>query len=99
MISTRNDLAEGRRVRLWSPTPQQAEFLQAVEPTCHFLDNLPAVVRQQYAGQWIAAKDAKVVAAAPTLAELCETLGDSDNPSILKLRLERGVSIRWRCPS
>jgi hypothetical protein len=84
---------------LWSPTPQQAEFLQAVEPTCRFLDDLPAAVRQQYAGQWIAAKDSKIIAAAPTLAELCETLGDSDNPAILKLWLERGVTItKGKCP-
>ena len=84
-----------RRVRRWSPTPQQAEFLRAVEPTCRFLDNLPAAVRRQYAGQWIAAKDAQLIAAAPTLAELCEALGDSDDPTVLKLRLERGVTIRW----
>ena len=88
-----------RRVHLWSPTPQQAEFLQAVEPTCRFLDDLPATVRQQYAGQWIAARDCEIIAAAPTLAELCATLGDSDDPFILKLRLEKGVTIRWRCPS
>jgi hypothetical protein len=91
MISTSR-----RRVRVWSPTPQQAEFLQAVEPTCRFLDDLPAAVRQQYAGQWIAARDAKIVAAAPTLADLCQKLGDSDNPAILKLRVEKGVTIRWR---
>ncbi len=88
-----------RRVRLWSPTPQQAEFLQAVEPTCRFLDDLPAAVRQQYAGQWIAARDAEIIAAAPTRAELSAMLGDSDDPTILKLRLERGVTIRCRCPS
>ena len=91
--------ASRRGVRLWSPTPQQAEFLQAVEPTCRFLDNLPATVRQQYAGQWIAAKGSEIVAARPTLAELCETLGDADDPTILKLRLEKGVTIRWRRPS
>ena len=88
-----------RRVRLWSPTVQQAEFLRAVEATRRFLHDLPAAARQQYAGQWIAARDAEIIAAAPTRAELRKTLGDSDDPSILKLRLEKGVTIRWRCHS
>ncbi len=88
-----------RRVRLWSPTPQQAEFLRAVEATRRFLHDLPATARQKYAGQWIAAKNAEIIAAAPTRAKLRETLGNSDDPSILKLRLEKGVTIRWRCPS
>jgi hypothetical protein len=88
-----------RRVRLWSPTPEQAEFLRAVEPTSRFLHNLPPAIRQQYAGQWIAARDSEIIAAAPTLAELCETLGDADDPTVLKLRLEKGVTIRWACPS
>ncbi len=87
-----------RRVRSWSPTPQQAEFLRAIEATRRFLRDLPATARQQYAGQWIAARDSEIVAAAPTRAELRETLGDSDDPTILKLRLEKGVTIRWRCP-
>lgn len=95
MISTSR-----RRVRRWSPTPEQAEFLRAVEPTSRFLHNLPDEVRQRYAGQWIAARDAQVIAAAPTLAELCEALGESsDDPMVLKLRLERGITIRWRRPS
>ncbi len=88
-----------RRIRLWSPTPQQAAFLQAVEATRRFVHDLPAALRQHYAGQWIAAKDSKIIAAAPTRAQLHETLGDLDDPSILKLRLEKGITIRCRCPS
>jgi hypothetical protein len=91
--------ASSRKVRLWSPTPQQAEFLRGIEATRRFLHDLPAAIRQQYAGQWIAARDSEIIAAAPTRAELCETLGHADDPSILKLRLEKGVTIRWRCPS
>ncbi len=34
------------RARLWSPTPQHAEFLQAIEATSRFLHDLPAAARQ-----------------------------------------------------
>ncbi len=91
--------ASARKMRVWSPTPPQVEFLRGVEATRRFLCDLPAAIRQQYAGQWIAVRGSEIVAAAPTRAELCETLGDADDPSILKLRLEKGVTIRWRCPS
>jgi hypothetical protein len=87
------------RIRRWLPTPQQAEFLKIVEPTRQFLHNLPDAIRRQYAGQWIAAKGSQVVAAAPTCAELHAKLRDFDDPTILKLRLEDGISIRWRFPS
>lgn len=83
-------------VRPWSPTPEQAAFLQSVEPTRNFLHNLPDAVLRQYAGQWIAARDSEIIAAAPTRAELCTILGDRDNSCVLKLRIEKGVTIRWR---
>jgi len=84
------------RVRTWSPTPEQAQFLKSVEPTRRFPHNLPESILRQYAGLWIAAKDAKVIAAAPTRDELHKVLGDRDDPTVLKLRLEKGVTIRWR---
>jgi hypothetical protein len=84
------------RPRWWSPTREQAEFLKAIEPTRGFLDNLPAEVRKRYAGQWIAVRDSTIVAAAPTCADLYETLGESDDPSIFKVRIESGITIRWR---
>ncbi len=87
------------KIRSWSPTPEQAEFLRAVEPTRRFLNDLPAEVLRRYAGQWIAARDGKIVAAAATRAKLGEALGDADDPATLKLRLEAGVRIRWCSPS
>ena len=39
------------RVRRWTPTAEQAEFLRATEPTSRFLHSLPAEIRGQYAGQ------------------------------------------------
>jgi hypothetical protein len=63
------------------------------------LQNLPDELLRQYAGQWVAARDCKIIAAAPTLAELCDALGESDDPAVLKFRLEQGVTIRWRSAS
>ena len=82
------------KVRVWSPTPEQAAFLQSVEGTRNFLHNLSDSILRQYAGQWIAAKDSKIIAAAVTREQLHELLGELDNSSVLKLRLETGVTIR-----
>jgi hypothetical protein len=87
------------KIRSWSPTPEEAEFLRAVEPTQRYLNDLPAEILRKFAGQWIAARDGKFVAAAATRAKLGEALGDADDAATLKLRLEAGVSIRWRSPS
>jgi hypothetical protein len=87
---------ESLRIRRWTPTPEQAEYLKAIEPTQQFLDNLPDDVRQQYAGQWIAVKDAQIIASAPTCAELHDKLGKLDDPTILDFKLESGLTIRWR---
>ncbi len=84
------------KVRSWSPTPEQVEYIRAIEPTSHFLHNLPDEIRRQYAGQWVAAKDCQIIAAARTRAELCAALGEPRDPAILLLRLEKGVTIRWR---
>jgi hypothetical protein len=86
------------RYRKWTPTPEQAEWLKAIEPTGRFLHNLPADVLKKYGGQWIAARDCEIVVAAPTRAELEDALGDlglSDSYT-LRLRLESGINIRWR---
>ncbi len=82
------------RVRKWTPTPEQAEFLRVTEPTSRFLNRLPAEILKKYAGQWVAARNCEVIAAAPTLAELDKTLGELDDPYTLKLKLERGINIR-----
>ncbi len=86
------------QVRLWSPTPEQVEYFRATEVTRRFLQNLPDDVRRKFAGQWIAAKNCEIMASAPTRAALFEKLAKPDDPLVLKLRLERGVTIRWRHP-
>ncbi|MBC8115695.1 MAG: hypothetical protein H7062_15025 [Candidatus Saccharimonas sp.] len=87
------------KVRPWTPTPEQQEYLRATRATSEFLHHLPAEIREQYTGQWIAAKDCQVVATAPTRAELSQALGDRDrDPLVLVIRLEKGMTIRWRQP-
>jgi hypothetical protein len=86
------------KVRPWSPTSEQAQYLRDIEATSRFVHNLPDDLRRRYAGQWIAAKGCQIIAAAPTRAELCAKLPDPDDPTVLRIRLEKGVTIRWRNP-
>jgi hypothetical protein len=84
------------QVRHWEATPEQAEYLKTIEPTRSFLHQLPDEVRRRYAGRWIAARDEAIIASAATMAELMERIPDPDDPTVLVLRLEQGVSIRCR---
>jgi hypothetical protein len=83
-------------IRSWFPTPEQEAYLRSIDATRRYLQNLPAEVLQEYAGEWIAAKDGEIVSAAPTRAELGKGLANPDDPLVLKLRLEKGLTIRWR---
>ena len=87
------------RLRRWSPTREQAELLLATEATRSFPRDIPADLRQRYAGRWIAAQDCQIVADAPSPAELSAKLGEPRDSAVVIVRLEKGVSIRWRRPS
>jgi len=87
------------KVRRWLPSPEQMELLETTEATRSFLRDLPNDLRQRYAGRWIAAKDCQIVADAPTRAELIAEVGEPRDPALVVLRLEKGVSIRWRTRS
>ena len=84
------------KYRKWTPTTEQAEWLKAIEPTDRFLHRLPADVLKKYSGQWIVARDCKIIAAAPTRAESEDALGDLADSYTLRLKLESGINIRWR---
>ena len=83
------------KVRPWMPTPQQQAYVREIAPTRAFLHNLPEEIRGRHAGEWIAAKDCQIVATAGTLEELFAMLPDRHDPSVLFVRIERGVTIRW----
>ena len=88
------------QVRPWTPTTEQREFLRATRATSEFLHHLPAEIVQQHAGQWIAAKGCQIMATAATREELSRLLQDlGDDPLVLVIRIEQGVTIRWRRPS
>lgn len=84
------------KARRWSPTPEQAEYIRVTEATNRFLHNLPDDVRRHFAGQWVAANDSGIVATAPTYAELHAKLANRNDPTILVLKLQKGVTIPWR---
>lgn len=59
-----------------------------------WLWDLPDTLRSQYAGQWVAAQDCRILASAPTMAELCDRLADPTDPTIIMERFEKGVAVR-----
>ena len=87
------------KVRPWTPTPEQQEHLRATRTTSEFLHHLPEEIRSRHAGEWIAAQNCRIVATAPTMEELFAKLPDPDDNTVLMIRIERGVTIRWRRPS
>lgn len=87
-------IRERVKVRPWTATPEQQAALQATDKTMEWLWDLPDQIRAQYAGQWIAARDCRIVASAPTMAELCDKLENPADPTIIMERFESGVSIR-----
>jgi hypothetical protein len=89
-------MTNSTRIRPWQATPEQTEYLKTIEPTRSFLHQLPEELRRIHAGQWVAAQDQAIIGSAATMAELMERLPDPDDPSVLVLRLEQGVTIRWR---
>ena len=87
------------KVRPWTPTPEQQEYLRVTRPTSEFLQHLSEEILCRHAGEWIAAKDCQIVATAPTMEDLFAKLPDPDDNTVLMIRIERGVTIRWRRPS
>lgn len=82
------------KVRPWTPTPEQESALRATDATMQWLWDLPDEVRVRYSGQWIAAKDCRILASAPTMSELCDKLDNPADPAIIMERFDKGVTIR-----
>ncbi len=59
-----------------------------------WLWDLPDTLRARYAGQWVAAQDCRILASAPTMAELCDRLDDPADSTIIMERFEKGVAVR-----
>lgn len=82
------------KIRPWVPSPDQQMLLRETEATMQWLWDLPDALRNQYAGQWVAAQDCRIVASAPTMAELCDRLANPADPTIIMERFEKGVAVR-----
>jgi len=82
------------KVRPWTPTPEQESALRATGATMQWLWDLPGDIRLQYSGQWIAARDCRILASARAMTELCDKLDNPGDPTIVMERLDKGVTIR-----
>jgi len=81
-------------VRKWTPTPRQAEILKFNQPTIEWLRNMTLEELRRYAGQWIAARECKVIAAASTEDELAPMIAQYDRATVIVHRIENRVMIR-----
>ena len=54
------------KVKPWDLTPAEEQALHASDETVRWLCNLPAEVLRQYAGQWVAARDSRILASGET---------------------------------
>ena len=83
-------------VRPWQPTPEQEKAIRATDATTEWLYHLPAEILRRYQGQWIAAKDCRIVASGQTMEELHANLGDIDLGTVVIMRLERPGLVIYR---
>lgn len=81
-------------VRKWSPTPRQAEILRINKPTIDWLWKLTAVEMAPYAGQWIAARECRIIASAATRAEIESQIADLDRATVIVHKIENRWMIR-----
>jgi len=83
-------------VKDWHPTPEEEQIIRATDATADWLTHLPVDILRQYRGQWIAAKDCRVIASGATMEELHRNLGDRDDETVVVARLEKPGRIIYR---
>jgi len=83
-------------VQSWSPSESEEAAFRAGDETLQWLCDLPADMRRQYAGKWIAAKERGVIAAADSLDALLGLLEGSDLQSMIIDRVERPAWMVYR---
>jgi hypothetical protein len=80
----------------WHPTPEEQKVFHATDATFEWLCHLPNELLRQYRGQWVAAKDCRIIAFGQTIEELHTNLGDTDLETVVVMRLERPGRIIYR---
>lgn len=87
----RNATPSVPKVRPWKPTAKQKK----TDETMSWLWGLKADDLRPYAGQWIAAHDCRIIAAAPTREELAPKIAHLDRSTVIVYRVENRVMVRY----
>ncbi|MBL8799885.1 MAG: hypothetical protein JNM56_38745 [Planctomycetia bacterium] len=80
-------------VRPWQPTPEQEAKMRATDATAEWLCYQACEELRPYMGQWIAARDCRVIASGTTLDEVLQQLGDIDLGTVILDRISGGRTI------
>ena len=83
-------------VKAWNLTPAEEQALHASDATVSWLCNLPVEVLRQYAGQWVAAKDSRIIASGETYEVLLAALSDTPLQDVVIHRIERPALVIYR---
>ena len=69
-----------RKVKIepWVISPEEEAAYRRTDETSRWLSNLSGEDLRQYAGQWVAAQDCRIIAHGPTMDEMLQQLGDVD---------------------
>ena len=86
----------GPFIKDWHPSPAEEEVIRATNATADWLCHLPSAVLRQYRGQWIAAKDCRIIASGQTREELQKNLADKDSSAVVVMRLEKPGRVVYR---
>lgn len=78
-------LNNGKKVKIepWVISPPEEEALRATDATSQWLGNLSGEPLRRYAGQWVAAKDCRIIASGPTMDDMLRELGDVDLQTVV----------------
>lgn len=82
-------------VRPWNITPEQEQSFRSTDATWEWLFSLSGDSLCHYAGQWLAAKDCRIIATGETMDAMLAQLGDVDLQTVIMRRVDRpGWTIR-----
>jgi Family of unknown function (DUF5678) len=83
-------------IKPWHPTPEEEKVIRESQATARWLSRLPSDILRRYRGQWIAAKDCRIIASGQTREELQKNLGSRGAGGVVVMRLEKPGRIIYR---
>jgi hypothetical protein len=84
------------KVKAWDLTPAEEQALHASDETVRWLCNLPVEVLREYAGQWVAARDCRIIATGETYEVLLAALSGTPLQTVVIHRIERPALVIYR---